>query len=531
MKFRAVVLLIFIVLIVAVGAYVVSAQTVNVECAETYTVVAGDWLSNAAGRFLGDVDTYQAIFIATNLKAKTDSTYTTLTDPNIIEVGSKLCIPAQSDVPKLLATNLFPTPQPTALATVSGTAPTVITAPITATLAISPTAVLTGSPTITPVLTTIPLRPEDVTFTPYGLGNKIQGLLVPYAPFDNSEPPGPVGAPAHIAFQFDGVERLWVIPAQAYRAQWDNAGNGTVARALAQLDVLQRDQPAAPVPPLPMLPPDNATNDLAARVRYLAFDGGTGFSFIGRSAQDPSPVLSSQLYYSFLGLTNDNKYIVSFRFPIESSMLPKTIGDLTPAHLAEIQADPHLYFQETTDLLNKLKTSDFGPDLTRLDALVFSIHVPSTGTIAPHPTGGAVTPGAVTGNGAETPLPTSAEDPAALRKQLLANEWKWLETTTITGTITVGDPDKYSIRFNGANGFGISSDCNIGAGNFTEVGGLLTIKDLQSTKVACGDASLDMTFTSELLSAESFVFADDTLLIVLKDNGGTMKFSKKISNP
>lgn len=506
MKFCVALFLLFLAVLFIPRAPVASAQTPSVVCAQTYTVVAGDWLSNTASKLLGNADTYRAIFIATNLKAQTDPTFTTLTNPNVIKVGSKLCIPSLTDAVKLLASDLFPAQNSSAPTPSS-------TPPVSATPAVTPN----GS-------TTASLRPEDITFVPYGLGTKVQGVLVPSSSFDNSEPPGPVGAPAHIAFQFDGVERLWVIPAQAYQAQWDAAGNSTVSQSLSQLRVLLDNQPVAPPPPLPMLPPDNATNDLAARVRYLAFDGGSGFSFIGRSAHDPSPILASQLYYSFFGLTNDGKYIVSFRYPIETSFLPKTTSDLTPAHLAEIQADPRAYFQETTDLLNQRKNSDFGPDLSRLDALVFSIHVPSTGTAQPRPTASAATPSSLA-TGGQTPV--APTNPAvAYRQLLIANEWKWVQTTTSTQTITVDDPSKYSVRFNGANGFGVTSDCNIGAGNFVVVGNVLDIKDLQSTKIFCGETSLDTTFTTELLSADTFSFQGSTLLIVLKDNGGTMKFSK-----
>ena len=90
-----------------------------------------------------------------------------------------------------LSVDLLP-PQATALSTV----------PISTSTVLSGTAVLSPtlpalSPTTTPAaVTNIPLSPEDVTFNPYGLGNKIQGVVVAATPYDNSEPPGPVGAPS-----------------------------------------------------------------------------------------------------------------------------------------------------------------------------------------------------------------------------------------------------------------------------------------------------------------------------------------------
>jgi 5'-nucleotidase len=63
-------------------------------CAQDYTVQADDWLSRIAERYLGDLTAYPQIFEATNAAAAAGGNYATLTDPNIIEVGQILCIPA-----------------------------------------------------------------------------------------------------------------------------------------------------------------------------------------------------------------------------------------------------------------------------------------------------------------------------------------------------------------------------------------------------------------------------------------------------
>lgn len=66
----------------------------TVACAATVTVQAGDTLSLIAGRQLGSQVTYQAIVAATNAKAAVDNSYATITNPNTLSVGWKLCIPA-----------------------------------------------------------------------------------------------------------------------------------------------------------------------------------------------------------------------------------------------------------------------------------------------------------------------------------------------------------------------------------------------------------------------------------------------------
>lgn len=422
-----------------------------------------------------------------------------------------------------LAPTATPTLEPTATATFTPTSvPTNTIAPTTA-----PTEVVLPTATNVPVSVIAPgLKVNDVTFGPYDLAKVVEGHVAPAVPYSNDEPPAPIGAPAHIAFAFDGEDRLWVIPTEAYKAQWEAAGNSSITEAVNQLRLLLRDKPTDPKPPLPFLPAPGATNDLAARVHYLDFNGGSGIAYLARWAQDPSPVLRSQTYYTFLGLTNDGKYIVSFRFPVETSALPKTVDDLTPEHLASIEADPTTYFRETTNILNALKNGNFGPDLSRLDALVFSITVPTSGSALPPPSGSLPTgDGQTAPAGSATPGAPSA--PALADKtRLLATDWKWVETTTDKETVKVADPSKYTLRFNNAGGFGVTADCNIGAGNYTVTGNQLHIKDLQATLAFCGDDSLDVRFTSDLLHADTFGFEGANLLITLQDDGGTMKFSR-----
>jgi len=64
------------------------------ECEETYTVQADDWLSKLADRFFGTYLAYPAIVDATNAAANSDEAYTTIQNPDEIEIGQQLCIPS-----------------------------------------------------------------------------------------------------------------------------------------------------------------------------------------------------------------------------------------------------------------------------------------------------------------------------------------------------------------------------------------------------------------------------------------------------
>jgi glucose/mannose transport system substrate-binding protein len=70
---------------------------------EDYTVQADDWLSKLADKFFGDVNAYWAIMSATNQATAEDPSYTKITNPDIVEVGSKLRIPTAEEAQAFMA--------------------------------------------------------------------------------------------------------------------------------------------------------------------------------------------------------------------------------------------------------------------------------------------------------------------------------------------------------------------------------------------------------------------------------------------
>lgn len=66
------------------------------EEGQEYTIQADDWLSKLALKFYSDMTKYPAIVEATNAKAQEDSTFTVITNPDLIEIGQKLWIPAEA---------------------------------------------------------------------------------------------------------------------------------------------------------------------------------------------------------------------------------------------------------------------------------------------------------------------------------------------------------------------------------------------------------------------------------------------------
>ncbi len=89
--------LLTVTLLVALMLTFVPGQTLAqdaVACDQDVVVQADDWLSKIAEKAYGDVFAYQAIVEATNTAAATDDSYATIDNPDIIEPGWKLCVPA-----------------------------------------------------------------------------------------------------------------------------------------------------------------------------------------------------------------------------------------------------------------------------------------------------------------------------------------------------------------------------------------------------------------------------------------------------
>ena len=87
---------------------VAPAQTFaqDIACENDVVVQADDWLSKLADKFYGDVLAYPAIVQATNQANTADDSYAMIDNPDLIEVGWKLCVPSVADATALLGTEL-----------------------------------------------------------------------------------------------------------------------------------------------------------------------------------------------------------------------------------------------------------------------------------------------------------------------------------------------------------------------------------------------------------------------------------------
>ena len=71
-------------------------------CDSDVVVQADDWLSKIADKAYGDVLAFPAIVEATNAAAASDDSYATISNPDLIEPGWKLCLPSVDEAQALL---------------------------------------------------------------------------------------------------------------------------------------------------------------------------------------------------------------------------------------------------------------------------------------------------------------------------------------------------------------------------------------------------------------------------------------------
>jgi hypothetical protein len=95
--------LILTILAPPIGFAATSAQATG--CAEEYIVQADDWLSKIAEKLLGDVLAYPAIVEATRQKHTGDATFAEIANPDLIEIGWKLCVPGAEEAQALLSSS------------------------------------------------------------------------------------------------------------------------------------------------------------------------------------------------------------------------------------------------------------------------------------------------------------------------------------------------------------------------------------------------------------------------------------------
>lgn len=254
----------------------------------------------------------------------------------------------------------------------------------------SPTIESIVPPTVTPqpgqISTNVPSNKPDKEIRLMGLSFTLPGDLdytvtieeLDEWPDPNTLEPGNIG-PARIIFHlnpssdhqhFHDGPRIYVFPGYSYAKYYD------VAMSFFQLNMLMDTEDfsdydvdeALPFPPL-----FNAMQMFHSNEKVIRFQNGSGIRYLTAYHQIYAPIVTQDLFYAFMGFTEDHNYIVVAIIPIYESPLPWTTP-LPP------DGDPFYdnytqHLLDTANALNAASPADFDPNLDLLDKLFESLRL------------------------------------------------------------------------------------------------------------------------------------------------------------
>jgi putative lipoprotein len=370
------------------------------------------------------------------------------------------------------------------------------------------------------------IDPSQISLNTQGLASSWQAVMVPTKPYDESQPPGPMGLPEHIEILFGVTEPadrqfgdpiMYIIPVNAYRAMWNANGNPSVSTSI---DLIEQFTLPMPTPPpssgIPALPGEETPgfNDLAVQWQRI-FPGGelnetsatqNGYRFVGRWNQDANPVTNQGLRYVYQGFTNDGQYLVSFWWPVSTSALPDDPSGVS-AEDQEIfsnefnQETFDAYMEAQAEALNSLSTSDWEPDLATLDALVASLQIEGM------PVGG-----------------------------IQDKTWFWIQGPVQPGSseiVVIENPELYQATYGSDGVINFTADCNSGSLPYQlNIGGMfgnMLAEFGPMTLAECGPSSLSQSFASSLQAAQDYRIAagGNIMRLELPAGGGTLIMSDR----
>lgn len=214
------------------------------------------------------------------------------------------------------------------------------------------------------------LAPEQVTIDSQEMSVRFNGKVVQAARNKPDSPPFMNGAPQHLRFAVHNEQlskfinyrerQLLVYPIEAYRELFRNAPaeQAKFDKEIRRLKWLIVNSSEGAISMIPVLPPVETIQLFCSQIHYLTFVGGTGVRFISRYTMEASTTTNENIFYTFQGLTSDGKYYIAAFYPITAKGLPETAATLA-----------------TVNFLNGLASSDFTPDLARIDDMIKSLRL------------------------------------------------------------------------------------------------------------------------------------------------------------
>lgn len=171
--------------------------------------------------------------------------------------------------------------------------------------------------------------------------------------------------------------QIFIFPAGEFAQMSDGA-----AQAITDLKAVLASPSATP-DHMPFLPNFNASQVFYSNSRVLQFQGGTGIRYLTQYDQGFMPINNQELFYTFQGLTQDEKYYVAAILPVNASFLSAEGSPNSPVPPDGIPFDWNnpesmaVYLESIKERLGSTDPNAFTPTLPTLDVLVQSLSVSS----------------------------------------------------------------------------------------------------------------------------------------------------------
>lgn len=238
------------------------------------------------------------------------------------------------------------------------------------------------------IITEVGLAPDQVTVDPGTMAASVSGHVRPGLDYNPNAIPDLNGDPPHIRLTFDDqvlpnwtaiypeLPQILVFPVELYKTMYRRIGLYEFEKEIDNLQSVIEEKPETLDVSIPLMPAIPAAQTFAAQVKYLAFEGGQGIRFITHYAQDAAPITNDRIFYTFQGVTDDGKYLVSVYHPIATVLLPDDYQAANvDANYDVFVQNFDSYLQHTVLAMDESKPADFSPSLDDLDAMVQSIQV------------------------------------------------------------------------------------------------------------------------------------------------------------
>lgn len=222
---------------------------------------------------------------------------------------------------------------------------------------------------------------ENATFIiPKGLASSATGEIIPAVSPDTGAP-WDIG-PAYIKLTLNSYSlqgTMWQPEIRIYPADEFRQIDSRVGEILDKLKNILADPSNQPAGNLPFLPFVNAGQVFHAQMQVINFQNGSGIRYVTQFDQAPIPINNQEMFYTFQGLSQDEKYFISITLPISAAFLPADGSQNSPTPADGIPVDWNnfenfpVYLDMVTQKINATDPNAFTPSLTNLDAMVQSV--------------------------------------------------------------------------------------------------------------------------------------------------------------